>query len=235
MISQPTFFPWIGYFDMIDQVNIFVVLDDANFSKQRWHQRNKFKSKKGMELFTVPVKNVNISSKINQIEIFDTDRVVKKFKKFIITNYSKSKYFELYSQDIFKVFDKFAKKGNLSNLNFEIIKFFLDILKIKTKIFLSSDLKIEEKRSEKIIAICDHFQRKEYFSSLGANEYLTEDKNLFIKKNIKIYLHNYEHPTYSQLYPPFIPNACILDLLFNEGKKSIEIIRQGRKLKKNLF
>ena len=100
---------------------------------------------------------------------------------------------------------------------------------------MSSDLKIEEKRSEKIIAICDHFQRKEYFSSLGANEYLTEDKNLFIKKNIKIYLHNYEHPTYSQLYPPFIPNACILDLLFNEGKKSIEIIRQGRKLKKNLF
>ena len=68
MISQPTFFPWIGYFDMIDQVNIFVVLDDANFSKQSWHQRNKFKSKKGMELFTVPVKNVNISSNFIDLE-----------------------------------------------------------------------------------------------------------------------------------------------------------------------
>ncbi len=235
MISQPTFFPWLGYFDMIDQVNIFVILDDVDFSKQSWHQRNKFKSKNGLELFTVPVEGTNQNNKINQVKIFNEARVVKKFKSFIHTNYSKSKYFDEYSHDVLNTFDASAKTGNLSNLNIEIIKLFLKILKIKTKTILSSDLNIQKKRSEKIVAICEHFKKDEYFSAIGAKEYLSEDKDIFIKKKIKIFLHNYNHPTYSQLNPPFISKACILDLLFNEGKKSIEIIRKGRKAKTILF
>ena len=54
-LSQPTFFPWIGYYDLIDQSDIFVILDDVKFEKQSWHHRNNFKSKKGLELFTLPV------------------------------------------------------------------------------------------------------------------------------------------------------------------------------------
>ena len=49
-LSQPTFFPWIGYYDLIDQSDIFVILDDVKFEKQSWHHRNNFKSKKGLEL-----------------------------------------------------------------------------------------------------------------------------------------------------------------------------------------
>ena len=55
MISQPTFFPWIGYFDMISQSDIFIILDDVKFSYQSWQHRNKFKTPKGLEFFTIPV------------------------------------------------------------------------------------------------------------------------------------------------------------------------------------
>ena len=54
-ISQPTFFPWLGYFDMIDQVDKFIILDDVDFSYQSWQHRNNFKTPNGLGFFTVPV------------------------------------------------------------------------------------------------------------------------------------------------------------------------------------
>tara|TARA_B100001057_G_C22866487_1_gene956709 strand:+ start:4415 stop:5125 length:711 start_codon:yes stop_codon:yes gene_type:complete len=227
-ISQPTFFPWIGYFDIIDQVDVFVLLDDVDFSKQSWHQRNKFKTTKSLEWFTIPVKIVS-SRKINRIEILNRIRLSKKFKNFVKTNYSKSTYFENYSEDIFNIFDKTLEENNLAKLNFKIINFCLKLLNIKTKIELSSKLNIKKKRSEKITEICKLYREDQYLSSYGAKDYLKEDKHIFEREKIKVFLHNYHHPEYNQLNPPFKSNASILDLIFNEGKNSLKIIKKGRK------
>lgn len=231
-ISQPTFFPWLGYFDLIDQVDNFVILDDAEFSKQSWHQRNKFKTFKKLEWFTVPVKVTKIKS-INEIKIFNAEKLYKKFKSFIITNYSKSNYFNIYSEELFYIFKNGSLNENLSELNISIINFFLKILKIKTNIRVSSDMKIIKKRSEKIVSICEYFKEYQYLSSFGAKEYLETDRSIFEKKKINVFLHNYNHPTYNQLYKPFFSNACILDLVFNEGERSYDIIKRGRE--KNIF
>ena len=59
-ISQPTFFPWLGYFDLIDQSETVVFLDDVNFTKQSWQHRNYFKTVDGLKLFTIPVISKNI-------------------------------------------------------------------------------------------------------------------------------------------------------------------------------
>ena len=56
MISQPTFFPWLGYFDLISQADQFVILDDVDFSYQSWQHRNNFRTPKGLEIFTISVK-----------------------------------------------------------------------------------------------------------------------------------------------------------------------------------
>lgn len=226
-ISQPTFFPWLGYFDIIDQVDIFVILDDADFSKQSWHQRNKFKTSKKLEWFTVPV-NIIGNKSINEIKIFNKKKLNKKFKNFIITNYSKSKYFKIYSEELLDVFEKNSTNENLAELNISIINFFLKVLNINTKIEISSKINISKKRSEKIITICEYFKEYKYLSSIGAKEYLEIDKKKFIKKNINVFLHSYQHPIYNQLFPPFCSNACILDLVFNEGENSYNIIKKGR-------
>lgn len=233
-ISQPTFFPWIGYFDIIDQVDIFVILDDVDFSKQSWQQRNKFKTANNLEWFTIPVKSLS-KKELNKIEIINPGRLTIKFKKFIQTNYNKSNYYKLYSGNIFEIFNESVVENNLANLNINLINFFLKELKIKTKIKLSSELNIKKKRSDKIVKICELFNETKYLSSAGSKIYLEEDKNIFIEKKIDIFLHNYKHPVYRQLFPPFKSYACILDLVFNEGKNSLKVIKKGRNKNISLF
>ena len=81
-LSQPTFFPWIGYYDLIDQSDIFVILDDVKFEKQSWHHRNNFKSQKGLELFTLPI--LSGKSKLIRVES-------EAMPNYISTNLSKYK------------------------------------------------------------------------------------------------------------------------------------------------
>ena len=175
------------------------------------------------------------NQKLNKVEIINPERLSVKFQKFIETNYIKSKFYESYSNEIFEIFNKSVMESSLANLNVNIINFFLKILKIKTEIKLASKLNIKKKRSEKIIEICKLFNEQKYLSSSGAKIYLEEDKNIFVNKKIDVFLHNYEHPIYRQLYPPFKSYACILDLVFNEGENSLEIIKKGRNKSISLY
>ena len=229
-ISQPTFFPWIGYFDLIDQSESFVFLDDVKFEKQSWQNRNNFKTQDGLNFFTVLVlKDKN--NLIKDIKIFHPERIKKKFKSFLLSNYSKSKFFEKYYPLFTNTFNEGADTGLLAKLNINLIIFCLKVLNLKKKFYLSSNLHIYKKKSERIINICQSLQKTNYISSLGAKEYLLSDKEKFLKNNIKIFLHNYSHPTYNQLYGKFMPYACILDLIMNEGSNSMNIIKLGRKNK----
>ena len=132
-LSQPTFFSWIGYYDLIDQSDIFVILDDVKFEKQSWHHRNNFKSKNGLELFTLPVK-AGKSKLIKDIEIFNPERIQKKFKNFLITNYSKAKFFEDYFSIFIERFNIDSSSKKLIVLNNGLINLSLSILKIKKTI-----------------------------------------------------------------------------------------------------
>lgn len=235
VISQPTFFPWIGYFDLIDQADSFVILDDVQFTKQSWQQRNNFKGKNGLELFTIPIISNKKENLINEISIFNPDRLKKKFSSFLKTNYSKSKFFKDYHLTYIEKFNEGVESGKLNVLNKNLISHTLMLLDIKTKVYLSSNFKTNKKKTEKIIHLCDELNYKKYLSSEGAKNYLTEDKNLFTKKKINVLIHNYDHPEYKQLYQPFYSYACVLDLLMNEGNNSMNIILSGRKENKVLF
>ena len=140
MIAQPTFFPWIGYFDMIEQVDLYVILDDVEFDYQSWQHRNNFKTSKGFGYFTILegkkklIKDVTIKGNLCN----------KKFKKFIFTNYSKSNYFKNFQNDFYSLLDKISSEKNLL-FNLEIIKWVLKIMKIKTNYKLSSEMNIHKK------------------------------------------------------------------------------------------
>ena len=227
-ISQPTFLPWIGYFDLIDQSDFFIILDDAKFEKQSWQQRNQFKTQNGFELFTIPVLSNN-QGLINEILIFNSKKIKNKFINFLNTNYSKAKYFEKYSPLFKELFIKCVETKSLCYLNINLIELCLQILGIKKKIIYSSELKIKKKKSEKLIEICKHNNQNDYLSTIGAKEYLLEDKQKFLDEGINVYIHNYECLKYRQLHEPFKDNLSILDLILNEGNNSMDVIRSGRK------
>jgi hypothetical protein len=212
----------------MDQADIFVFLDNVQFSKQSWQQRNRIRTQKGLEWITVPVLSKGkLHQLINQVTIIQSNLFPRTHLRAIEMNYERAPFFKKY----FPEFRKFLTDGSisLSELNMSIISWASSVMEIKTKLVRSSDLSIQGKRSFLLVEICNKFNANNYLSTIGAREYLKEDYNEFLSYGIKVLLHNYDHPEYSQVYSPFLPYAGIIDLIFNEGERSLEIIRSGRK------
>ena len=85
-----------------------------------------------------------------------------------------------------------------------------------------------QKGCQKIIDICNYFKAKSYITTVGSKSYLSGNEHFFKKNKIELIYHNYRHPSYTQLFEPYSDYACILDLIFNEGYKSLSIIKSGR-------
>ena len=178
-IMQPTYLPWIGYFDLIDMVDVFVFLDNVQFEKTTWHQRNRLRARNGLEWITVPVlTSGRFGQKIKDVEIKDSFFVKKHFKQ-IVQSYQKSKAFDRYFSEFSTVFHQVATKGLLCNLNVELIKWLCSKFQISTQLVMASDLNIQGKRSELIVNIMNVLDSVIYISSRGSYGYITHDYPIF--------------------------------------------------------
>ena len=159
-MSQPTFLPWSGYFDLIDSVKNFVFLNDAQFSKLSWHSRNKIIINNKTSWISLPVFHKSNDQLINDTLIISNKKNLNKILKTIKQNYSKTKFYNIYSDEFENKLLKCFSFKFLDEFNIEIIKWIIDKIGIKTKVFKSSDLKINEARSNRIIKICEKFKTK---------------------------------------------------------------------------
>jgi uncharacterized protein (DUF1330 family) len=228
-ILQPTYLPWMGYFEMIDASEIFVVFDHVQFVKKSWHQRNQIKGPNGEILLTVPVRKVSRNNPICDIEIcYEGNNPLEKHWKTISRSYSKARCFKDYESVFAGIYSERPKY--LRDLNIKIIATLCNLLGIKTEIVFSSELKLAEEnldKNEKIVALCEKVGITYLYDAKGAQEFI--DTSTFAGRNIVIAFQNYEHPRYCQLFGGFTPYMSVVDLLFNEGQNSLEIIRRGRK------
>lgn len=225
---QPTYFPWIGYFDLIDQSSDFIFLDDVQFSKQSFQQRNRLRTADGLAWLTVPVLSKGRSAQlIREVEINQGGDFPRKHVRAIEMHYARTPYFNNYFEWLKNILE--SGRNLLSELNIQLIKKISVLLGIEGHFLKSSELGESGKRSSLLVKLCDRVGADVYLSTIGAQEYLVEEFQEFSRSGIKVFLHQYEHPEYSQLYRPFIPFASIIDLLFNEGERSLEVIRSGRR------
>ena len=118
-------------------------------------------------------------------------------------------------------------KNNLLNFNIEVIRWCLNFLNIKIEFVFSSQLNLQSKKIQNIIDICKNLNADEYLSAIGSKDYINGHEDIFKNSNIRLIFHNYEHPSYNQLFGSFCYYACILDLIFNEGDNSLEVIKSG--------
>ena len=234
-IVQPTFMPWCGFFALLDQCDTAVLLDSVAFSKQSWQQRNRIRTEKGLEYLTVPVRTAGrFGQKISDVEIANHDFIFSIESK-IFNHYRKAQFFSDYFPPIIETLKTKTLEGSLAQVNIEMIRLFIAILGIKTPFTLSSTLNIEAERSILLTEICEYYSCRSYLSPGGASEYLWNDREIFERRNIKVFLQEFNHPSYSQVYDPFIPFASVLDLIFNEGPRSLDIIRSGMLKPKELI
>ena len=230
---QPTFFPWVGYFDLIDTADKFVLYDDVQFTKQSWQCRNHIKTANGVTWLTVPLKKHALAAKINQVEINNSKPWVLKLLKTLFYNYQKAPYFNEVYTFIEQIFRDIEYRL-LSDLTIEIIREIVTKLGITTDLLLSSAIDgIGELRDEKLVHICQKLGCDNYLSAKGSSLYIEAEQpgGIFSEQNINLRYQNYIHPDYKQNYGKFEPYMSIIDLLFYEGFQcSMEIIRSGRRV-----
>lgn len=229
---QPTFFPWMGYFDLIDTAEKFVFYDDAQFTKQSWQCRNHIKTANGVTWLTVPLKKHALAEKINKIEINNSMPWVSKLLKTLFYNYQKAPFFkEVYSfiEEVFRRREYLL----LSELTVEMILAIVSKLGIRTDTKLSSSLCINAGgRDGKLVNICEKLKCSTYLSPKGSSAYLELEKTggIFAEQSIDLKYQNYAHPVYVQRYGKFVPYMSIIDLLFYVGfDEALNIIRSGRR------
>lgn len=216
-IQQPEHLPWLGFFDKMNKCNIYVLLDNVQFKKRYFENRNKVRTKNGWNWITVPVslKNNNLRY-INNIKINNSGNWRRKYLGTIKSNYGRSNFYKKYESEFKNIINKEWKM--LIDLNLELINWVRKILNIKTKMIFASQMNItESKGSDLILNICKKLNTKTYISGPDGRNYLKLEK--FNEEKIKVIYHDFIHPTYQQLYSPFISHMSIIDLIFNNDGK----------------
>jgi WbqC-like protein family len=226
-ISQPAYLPWSGYFDLIDQVDAFVLLDSVQFEKQSWQQRNRIKTPTGLQWLTVPVvMRERFGQLIKEVEIRDCG-FAKKHLRAIELNYARATFFKDYFPELRLVLTC-SSRSHLLDLNLRLIEWLMMVLGIRTRLFFSSSLGLVGKRTDLLAKICAHFGATQYISPLGSAAYLLEEVDILHSRSIEVLFQNYSHPEDRQMFPPFVPYASALDLVLNEGERAMDIVRSGR-------
>jgi len=212
-IHQPNYFPWIGYFYKMSLADVFVILDDSQYSKSGYQNRVKIKTPTGSVWMTQPVcVPQSKKSRTNEVEL-SGHRWREKHLKIFRANYAKSQYFEFYFpfiQDLLSV-----EASNLAELNSKIIFRIAELLSIDCRFVISSDLGVDSIGTQRLIDITKAVGGREYIHGAGGVNY--QDEELFTKKDILCTAARFQHPSYSQLWNDFVEGLSIIDYLFSIG------------------
>jgi hypothetical protein len=226
-VHQPQYLPWLGFFDKIDKSDAFVFLDDVQYKHREYQNRNKVRTKDGWIWLTVPIKFYR-GDKISDVRIDDSRDWKTQHLKSLKSWYSRGDNFDKY----FSFFEALYKKewDKLCELNVGIIEFLLDSLGIKKPIYFESELNAGGEKTQRIINIGEKLKADVYLSGAGGRDYLEENK--FSESGMGLCYQDFVHPAYRQQFSnkreDFIPYMSVVDLMFNEGERSLGIIRGGK-------
>ena len=215
----PEYFPSITFFQKLLFSDVFIIIDNIQFSKNKNINRAKIKTKDGAQWITVPVlKKEKDYQKIFKIKIDSSSNWRRKHLRTIYVSYKNAPYFEKYFPEI-KTIILLKNIKKLLTLNLKIINYIINELEIGKKILIGSKIKLKEKGRNLI---------SEMLLKTGCNAYLVEKKydNYLtpIKNKTNIIFKDFKPIFYQQLFNNFIPDLSIIDLLFNYGKESKSII-----------
>lgn len=213
-IHQPDYIPWLGLYYKIAHSDIFVYLDDAQYSNQGAHNVNKIKTPQGEFKLKVPVEQ-HLGDLILNVRTKDELKWKEKHLKTLHMNYSRAPFFDEVFPGLRQVID--SHEGSIADLNIAINKYICAGFNFNTKILKSSDMDIQTAREERVIDICTVLGASEYLSGNGARAYQVEEH--FISRGIKLSYLPYKPIEYQQLWPKvgFLPCMSVIDYIFNCG------------------
>lgn len=212
---QPAYLPWLGYFDKLLRSDVFVFLDNVQYEKNSFINRNRIKTPQGPIWLTVPVKTKgHTHSTLRDTEIDHSQNWKAKHLNAIRLNYSKAPRFA----DSFPKLQALYEEEDclLADMCFRHLQFWLKELGAKKTVVRASTLDIDSKKSDLVYDLCRHFRADHYISGALGRDYLEEEK--FAEGGIRIEYQSYRHPAYAQLHGDFLPGMGIVDLWMNTDR-----------------
>lgn len=225
---QPYFFPYIGYFQLINSVDIFVIYDDVNYIKGGWINRNRILINGKDHFFTLSLSRSSSYKSIKDITIIDnSDNKVKLFNTLRI-NYSRAPYYKKVLPMLQRII--LNPEISLSTYLENSLKDISGYLGIKTRFILSSEIPIKkEYGSEKrVIEIVKILNGEIYINAINGQKLYSKDR--FLKEELKLLFIEQKGIKYKQLKNTFIPNLSIIDVLMFNSKNKVKKILNEYKL-----
>lgn len=221
---QPVYLPWLGLFHKIALADTFVSFNQVQYLPKDWNNRNRIRTASGPIWLTVPVlTSGHREKKINEIEINNSVTWRRKHWKSILLNYKSAPYFAPY-ESFFE--DTYARDWQyIAELNDYMLRWFLETLGIEVTFLDAADFDFQGVKNGLVLDMCKQLKSAVYiFGELGEDY---ADTVSFKEAGIDVIFQKYTHPVYAQLHDPFTSHLSILDLLFNCGDKSLEVLMNG--------
>jgi hypothetical protein len=222
-IVQSNYIPWKGYFDLINLVDEFILLDDVQYTRRDWRNRNRIKTPAGPSWLTIPVEvKGKYLQRIDETVISDSEWNRRHWHA-IVHAYRQARYFDAYKEAIQSLYLG-SSGAMLSQVNYRFLTGFCDLLGVRTKISWSTDYPHHGAKTERLVTLCKATGATSYLSGPSARSYLEED--LFRAEGIAVHYMNYDgYPEYEQLYPPFVHAVSIIDLLLSVGPEAARYMK----------
>lgn len=221
-INQPAYLPWLGYFHRIAASDLHIVLDHVQFEKNSFTNRNRARTNDGPSWLTIPIATSGKFGDlaINKLRFADGQSWRRKHWNTLRMCYGKAPHFAEYAPAYERLYSQEWPDFITMARSF-LTQHLLD-LNITTRLLFSSEMGIGGAKSELVLNLCRAVGATTYLSGALGRDYLDADS--FSAHQINVRFQDYVHPTYQQTGTGFIPNLCILDLLFNQGVKSKAVL-----------
>lgn len=222
-IMQPTYLPWIGYFGLMQSVDIFVLLDTVQFARRSWQQRNQIKTANGAQWLSVPVLSKGKRDQlICEVELDKSSGFAAAHRRSIEMSYVKTPYFKQYADTLLPLL------GNSSPLLADMTSALILQLKaqlgIETRVMRASELDGSGAKADLLASLCKQIGATAYVSPPGSKDYLDES-DAFEKIGVPVQYYEFKHPEYPQPFGEFLLYMSIIDMLFNCGERSSALIQ----------
>ncbi len=230
-ILQPVFLPWLGYFEQMAQADHFIFLDDVQYTRQDWRNRNRIKTASGPIWLTVPTKKHPHRSSIRDIKINQEHDWQRRHIKSIEQNYGRCPYFQPFFSELVEAYRRDLRI--LVDLDCRLIKLMCRYLEIDTPTSFSSDVprpapdvRAEADggpRTQRLIDICKHHRADRFYEGARGRDYI--NINTFRSAGVDVIFQDYQHPEYPQQFGEFLSHMSAIDLIMNTGPEAPKILR----------
>lgn len=213
-IMQPTYLPYLGYFHLIAAADVFVFLDDVQFARRSWQQRNRILGAGGEVMLSVPVQKTEREAAISEILVSDAEPWRQKHLASVRHAYAKRPFF---AEGMAFLEEQLSRPdAGLADLNCGLIEAAARKLGLTTEFVRASALAAPGHRSDHLLAICRAVAATDYLSPMGSHDYM-EDDGVFAAADFPVRFQPFVEVAYPQGREDFAPYMAFIDAVMNLG------------------